>query len=181
MSTARNFFRIQYASNLHLELYDKIVCPLLVRPAARYLALCGDIGQPGYRSYETFLSYASHNWDAVFYVPGYHEFYEGSRRPWTTRPDIDAMQRRLDAIETAVGRYKNIHMLTTTRTAAVHVEGIAVVGSTLWTPRAGALHWGEKAILNNRLQYYRMLRTPVCMLTAVPPFHEAIREDSMHL
>jgi hypothetical protein len=168
----RTSVRIQYASDLHLELYDAATFPLLVRPNARYLALCGDIGQPGHRVYHNFLSYASHNWDAVLYVPGRHEFYRGARRMWSeSRPNLDAIQRRLDDLEDAVRPYKNIHLLTALRTAAVDMprEGIAFVGSTLLSPAAGSLHTAELTALDTHLNYYKMLRTPVCLLTASAP------------
>lgn len=173
----RTSVRIQYASDLHLELYDAATFPLLVRPNARYLALCGDIGQPGHRVYHNFLSYASHNWDAVFYVPGRHEFYTGARRMWPeARPDLDAIERRLDALEVAVRPYSNIHLLSALRTAAVDMprEGLAFVGSTLLSRAAGGLHAAELSTLETHLNYYGMLRTPVCLLTASAPGRECL-------
>lgn len=171
-SAAARRLRIQYASDLHLELYDAANFPLLVRPNARYLALCGDIGQPGHAVYHNFLSYVSHNWDAVFYVPGRHEFYTGARRMWPeSRPDMDAIQRRLDALETSVRPYNNIYLLSTLRTAAVDMprEGVAFVGSTLFSSATGALHAEELSALSAHLNYYGMLRMPVCLLTASAP------------
>jgi hypothetical protein len=61
-------FRIQYISNLCL--YDKVAFPLFVKPKANYLALAGNIGQPGSRIHTSFLDYCSNHWERIFYVPG---------------------------------------------------------------------------------------------------------------
>ena len=47
MGIPHNLFRIQYASDLHLELYVKPVSfESILKPVAPYLALAGDVGHP---------------------------------------------------------------------------------------------------------------------------------------
>jgi len=53
----RRFLRIQYASDLHLEHYEKTVFQIMLKPSAPVLVLAGDVGQPGRRSYRDFLYY----------------------------------------------------------------------------------------------------------------------------
>jgi len=61
-------FRLQYISNLHL--YDKAPFPLIVKPAAKYLALAGNIGRPKSAIHASFMDYCSRNWEHTFYIPG---------------------------------------------------------------------------------------------------------------
>lgn len=65
-----SIIRIQYASNLHLERFEKVVFPQVLKPCARYLALTGNIGKYGARPYHSFLQWVSERYDHIFYVPG---------------------------------------------------------------------------------------------------------------
>ena len=62
-------FSLQYASNLHVTRHDKPVFPLFVKPAARHLALVGDIGDPEHPHFSNFFTYASQHWYTVVYTP----------------------------------------------------------------------------------------------------------------
>jgi predicted phosphodiesterase len=130
----RRMFRIQYVSDLHLEFYEKAVFPQLVTPNARYLALAGDIGQPGSRVFHSFLNYVSEHWDRVFYVPGNHEYYAKNPAPkWKHHQPITFHDRHRNLRE-IVGAYKNIHFLDAASPSYFcEEENVAVVGSTLWT------------------------------------------------
>jgi predicted phosphodiesterase len=134
LKTLRRMFRIQYVSDLHLEFYEKAVFPQLVTPNARYLALAGDIGQPGSRVFHSFLSYVSGHWDRVFYVPGNHEYYAkkpASKWKYQLPTPFHERHRHLREI---VEAYKNIHFLDTASPSYFcEEENVAVVGSTLWS------------------------------------------------
>lgn len=183
-------FRLQYVSDLHLEAYDKIAFPLLVRPAARYLVLAGDIGQPTRRNYNAFLSYCSSNWEKVFYVPGNHEYSDTQfmkRLGATgTHEPVEQMHACQAAMEKIVGKYRNIHIHTEDAPSFyVANEGVAIVGQTLWTDIPKSLHaiasrkmdgrfsaaeicrmhHRQKNILAEQIQYWRFRKTPVCVIT----------------
>jgi predicted phosphodiesterase len=133
-TTTRRLFRIQYVSDIHLEFYDKVPFPLLVKPNARYLALAGDIGQPSHSNYNAFFQYVSSNWDKVFYVPGNHEYY--SKHPakkWKwVKPQT--MEERDADIRSVVCQYSNVHLLSPESPSIyLYKENVAIVGSTLWT------------------------------------------------
>jgi predicted phosphodiesterase len=134
LKALRRMFRIQYVSDLHLEFYEKAVFPQLVTPNARYLALAGDIGQPGSRVFHSFLSYVSGNWDRVFYVPGNHEYYSKQPAPkWKHHLPTPFHERHRDLCE-IVSAYKNIHFLDDKSPSYFcEEENVAVVGSTMWT------------------------------------------------
>lgn len=149
-SAARKLFRIQYVSDIHLEFYDKIPFPLLVKPNARYLALAGDIGQPSHTNYNAFFQYASSNWDKVFYVPGNHEYYNkkpSSKWKWSKPQTIE--ERDAD-IREVVAQYSNVHLLTP-GSPSVHLdkENVAIVGSTLWSNIPNELHGDIRRMMND--------------------------------
>ena len=67
----KRLFRIQYASDLHLEHYDKVPFQLMLKPAAPFLALTGAIGDPGRRAFHDLLLYCSRNWRQTFITTPY--------------------------------------------------------------------------------------------------------------
>lgn len=126
MSAAlKRLFRIQYVSDLHLEHRAKHAFPYLVTPAARYLALAGDIGQPSHSLFRPFLEYVSRNWEQAFYVAGNHEYYAGSRK---------SMFETQDQIKSECDRFPNIHFLHHDNPSHYLAPmNFAIVGTTLWT------------------------------------------------
>lgn len=67
-----NRFRLQYASNLFVDLH-KQKFDSLVRPVSPTLALLGNIGRPEDAKTYHFLNYCSRNWDKVLWTSGSHE------------------------------------------------------------------------------------------------------------
>jgi hypothetical protein len=134
LKALRRMFRIQYVSDLHLECYEKAVFPQMVTPSARYLALAGDIGQPGSPVFHSFLDYASRHWEQVFYVAGTHEFYSKLHaKKWAHHPPTPFHQRQRHLRE-IVGEYRNIHFLDPSSPSYFcEPENVAVVGTTLWS------------------------------------------------
>jgi predicted phosphodiesterase len=133
VQTVKHSCKIQYVSDLHLEFHDSLLFQRLLRPAANYLALAGDIGKPGHTLYDPFLKYASDNWDHVFYVAGNHEYYDTHRSKWGAAKPILFEHRHAEIVAT-VKQYPNIHFLRhESPSYYLAAENIAVVGSTLWT------------------------------------------------
>lgn len=148
--------RVQYASDLHLELYDKTAFQPLLRPVAPILALAGDVGRPDKRTYRDFLQYCSRNWRNVFVVAGNHELYNSRHAGnWKHMPDgsVDTAQRRLDACAAIAGEFPNVHFLNRRR---VDDDGVAFLGCTLWTDlsQGGAVEAGQ--MMND----YRLIAVP---------------------
>lgn len=131
---AKRLFRIQYVSDLHLEHYDKLAFPLLLKPAARYLALAGDIGHPRKDIFKSFIDYTARNWDKVFFVAGNHEYYaRRNASSWKySKPDtMFEVQKQLQEV---FAPYKNVTFLHhDSPSTFLHEENVAVVGTTLWT------------------------------------------------
>ena len=165
ISATRRFFRIQYVSDLHLECYDKAVFPLLVKPAARYLALAGNIGQPAYKNFASFINYAATNWDKVFYVAGNNEYHSTCYNRW-----VEAH------IQDIVGKHRNVHFLNSANPSHyITKENVAIVGNTLWPriqdePCASAYRMSatmseQKMELARQIQYWAYQKIPVCVIT----------------
>ena len=125
-------FRIQYISDIHLEMYDKQAFPLILKPNARYLALCGDIGYPREPIFKSFIDYCSRNWDKVFYLPGNHEYYNDKPHYHWKYTTPDTMESIENDIQTVLTPYRNVFYLN----KGVHEfpeEEVNVVGATMWT------------------------------------------------
>lgn len=137
MNAARRLLRIQYASDLHLELVDKTPFQAFLKPIAPVLALAGDIGRPDRRSYRDFLHYCSRNWDAVFVVAGNHELYNSRPKyQWkhVSPTSIETVEQRLTGCQLITDEFENVHFLDRTRRM---YSGIAFLGTTLWTNTRG--------------------------------------------
>lgn len=130
---ASRLFRIQYVSDLHLEFYDKLAFPLLLKPAAKYLALAGDICQPDHKLFDPFMRYVSGAYDHVFYVAGNHEYYQKDKSKWKYKIPQNMFEIQA-AIHRALKPFPNIHFLHHDEPSYYLVkENVAIVGSTLWT------------------------------------------------
>jgi predicted phosphodiesterase len=157
LKAIRRMFRIQYVSDLHLEFYEKAVFPQLVTPNARYLALAGDIGQPGSRVFQSFLSYVSGNWDRVFYVPGNHEYYAKQPAPKWKYNQPTPFHERHQNLRESVEPYKNIHLLDSLCPSYLcEEENVAIVGSTLWS------HVPDERLVDARLEMNDYNYIPFC-------------------
>lgn len=124
-------FRLQYASDLHLEFHDRhnhgnISCEMFVKPSAEYLALCGDIGWPERAGLATFLSWCSRNFKEVYWVPGNHEFYTKSlEKKSTVAEKIEMCERLCDG-------FKNVHFMYR-KVRQVPGWNLRIAGCTMWT------------------------------------------------
>ena len=194
-------FRIQYVSDLHLEFYDKLAFPLLVKPAARYLVLAGDIGQPSHPLFRSFMEYVSGNWDRVFYVAGNHEYYNMKKERRQTMSGVQ------DAIHNVIYPYKNVHFLHPSNPHVYMSEqNVAIIGTTLWTHisddmivRAqrgmndynyidaepskrlhphdvNRLHAAEKQLLEEQIMYWTFRKANICVITHHMPSYSLISQ-----
>jgi hypothetical protein len=133
-AAVKRLFRIQYVSDLHLEFYDKMAFPLLVKPAARYLALAGDIGHPGTDLFKSFIDYTARNWERVFLVAGNHEYYAKRRATHWTQSTPTHMFEVQQIIKSVCSAYSNVTFLHHDNPSFYLPEAnVAVIGTTLWS------------------------------------------------
>ena len=167
MLRTSKLFRIQYVSDLHLECYSYAVFPLLVKPTARYLALAGDIGQPGQKIYRSFFDYVARYWDEVFYVAGEQEY--GNK----------AIEETHDEIHDIVKPYGNVHFLHHGNPSHyLKKENVAMVGSTLRSPASkkstnslvhALQNEKEVSMMDSHINYWTARHADICMLTHAMP------------
>ena len=200
----KKFFRIQYVSDLHLEFYEKAAFPLLVKPAARNLALAGDICQPGHRLFKPFFDYVSSNWDNVFYVTGNHEYYNYHHSKWASHlPEtVDERHKQIQAI---LSNYRNVYYLHKDAPYFyLPKENVAIIGSTLWThipedkafkcvlgigdyqyvsntkgerlrpAEVNQMHFEEKLALQKAIQFWTYQKAQICVITHHMPSYSLI-------
>lgn len=126
--------KIQYASDLHLEFYERAKTwdPILVPVPDTILVLAGDIGYPNKALYKQFLEYCSKSWKQVYIVAGNHEFYNKDCGPGGKRWFVpETVAARLATIETICGTFPNVCFLNR-RTVDLDSETV-LLGCTLWS------------------------------------------------
>lgn len=124
--------RIQYCSDLHLEINKKKEYPTLLEPVAPILALVGDIGDPESAELETFLTWCCSAWKQVIYVPGNHEFW---RVKPGTRKTVNSAMAILKGFEA-----KLPNLMVCWRTKFVSEDGVVVLATPLWSrPAEGVI------------------------------------------
>lgn len=139
--------RIQYASDLHLELWSKKTFDETIEPKADYLVLCGDIAKLNSPNLRAFLEYVSERWKKIFWIPGNEEIWKTSNVP----------NYSIYKMEELVNSYKNINILY--KKSFLLEEGtetLLLVGLSLWhKPR-------NNAMLKYHNKYYiKAIPTPV--------------------
>jgi predicted phosphodiesterase len=126
----KNLFRLQFISDLHLEINIIKDYNSIIKPIAPYLALVGDIGHYKHESYKPFFDYVSSNFEKVFYVPGNHEFYSD---PYN-RNQIKTMEEIEYNMKLLTNLYKNVYYMNRTH-HRIEELNVGIVGAPLWTPK----------------------------------------------
>jgi len=135
--------RIQYCSDLHLEMNPVVEYNTLLTPVAPVLALLGDIGDPESPELQKFLEWCTRMWKQVLYVPGNHEFWRLKPGSKKTIPSALAILRSYEKL------YPNLMILW--RGKVYSEDGIIVLGTPLWSrPAEGVIpHEHERAWVDN--------------------------------
>jgi predicted phosphodiesterase len=110
--------KIQYASDLHLEMSDNMKWfkenPIV--PSADVLILAGDITKmdPNYYK-DSIFDYFSENWELVIMIPGNHEYYLNSNYDAINYDVINEKVRdNILLLNNIVYNYKDINFMCTT-------------------------------------------------------------------
>ena len=128
---AKNLFRLQYASDLHLESNRINDFSQLIKPIAPFLALVGDIGHITSPTYKPFFDYISNEFEQVYYVPGNHEYYNPTKKHKT---DENVTMYQLNhQMKNFCDSYKNVHYLYR-NSIKLNDFNVGIIGSPLWTP-----------------------------------------------
>jgi hypothetical protein len=115
--------RIQYASDLHLELWTKVTFDETLEPVAPYLVLCGDVAKLNAPNLRQFLEYCSERWKLIFWIPGNEEI-------WSYSNLEDYSLQKMREISSP---YRNIKILyKDTFLLEENDEKLLLVGLSLW-------------------------------------------------
>jgi len=129
--------RLQLMSDLHIE-FRESESTFDYEPIAPYLGLLGDIGVVCRPKYAQYIASAAQKYKTVFVIAGNHEFYGSS---------LDETKQAIAAI---CKEHQNVVFLDRT---SVLVDGIRILGCTLWT----ATPPGQAQTLRSHVTDYRQI------------------------
>jgi len=113
--------RLQFVSDLHLNLRPKETFETMLVPTAPILALLGDIAPVRDPNLRQFLEWCSQRWETVLYVPGNEELIH---RDYS----VDTAVKNLKVV---CSRFPNVHVMD--KDTFVSDDGIIVIGCTFWS------------------------------------------------
>ena len=181
--------RIQYASDLHLDLWQKKPFNEVLEPRAPTLVFLGDIAKQNDPNLRAFLEYCSERWKQIFWVPGDEEI-------WLTSNEAQSLYN----LKQLCIPYINIKVLyKETYLLQEDDEKILLVGIPLWyKPRDGTmLHYHNNifikptpSIVDPKILYeshtkqvefleyvIKNAQAPIVVLSYYPPFTWMYEED----
>jgi predicted phosphodiesterase len=141
--------RIQFVSDIHLELSPIKKLSEFLKPSAPYLALCGDICA-WYKKerLQTFLQYCSKHWKRVFYIAGNHEYYNLPRKHLKDVGGPRSMIQVEEWLRSECSKFPNVSFLQK-EFVGLPEENCVVVGCTLWTEVAGFATKEAQQLMND--------------------------------
>lgn len=133
--------KIQYASDLHLELYNQdtysnpeFFATLLVpQPNVDVLVLAGDIGYPHSTILKQFLLWCSQYWPHTLWVLGNHEYYNAPIPLFWHTCDIHPMEQVFAMAKFLERKIPRLHVLDNTPFSFPRFPDYVFLGTTLWT------------------------------------------------
>jgi predicted phosphodiesterase len=145
--------RIQFVSDIHLEMEPIKKLSEFLKPTAPYLALCGDICA-WYKKerLQTFLQYCSKHWKRVFYVAGNHEYYNLPRKHLKDVGGPRSMSDVETWLRAECAKFPNVSFLQK-ECFQLPEENCIIVGCTLWTEVSGFATKEAQQLMND----YRLI------------------------
>ena len=135
--------RIQFCSDLHLEMNKPVEYTELLTPVAPVLALLGDIGDPESDELRKFIEWCTRMWKQLLYIHGNHEC--GRLKPGSKKTISSAL--------TILRSFEKLfpNFLLMWRGKVYSEDGIIVLGTPLWSrPAEGVIpHEHERAWVDN--------------------------------
>jgi hypothetical protein len=117
-------FRLQYASNLFVDLHKRPF-EKMAKPTSSSLALLGNIGRPEDPKTYHFLNYCAKNWDKVFWIPGPHELTNKNDARMT-------FSEKVQNAQALCNQFKTVSLMDS-KEAVFHEEKVVLLGTPLWT------------------------------------------------
>nr|QBK91623.1 MAG: calcineurin-like phosphoesterase [Pithovirus LCPAC302] len=134
--------KLQFVSDIHLELRSYIPVIEPVEPGNTYLALCGDIGNPCFKNYKDFLSHHSKTFEHILIISGNHEYYSDSN----TMSDME------NKIRSICDLFKNVTYLNTDK---IIIGRTKFIGCTLWSDTSNICEKAKGAMNDYKYIYVK--------------------------
>jgi hypothetical protein len=183
--------RLQFASDLHLNSWlatsekTDISFETILKPVAKTLILCGDIGSPDSTMLQIFFKWCSKRWDKIFWIPGHHEMMDVWHHRTRTYDEC------INHMRVCIADYTNIHVLH--REMLVTEDGYLLLACPLWGHLSSMSesmfkdplykeitheHQKDLAWLREQLKKVEM---PVIVATHYPPSMRLMNRELLHI
>lgn len=144
---------LQIASDIHLEFCKSPTktWETIIKPSAKYLALIGDVGELRNQKHLLlpFLKKVCRCFEKVFYIMGNHEYYSYNNQIRHTKEKLIQNLKKITAIE--------IPNLVILDNEMVEVDGIKIIGCTLWS----SIPLIDRAAANSSMNDYCNISTNI--------------------
>lgn len=171
--------RIQFCSDLHLNSYpfskkdEYEEFEEIVKPVAKALVLCGDIGIVGSKLLNSFFRWAHTKWEILFWIPGFHECMD------SLGSEI-AFQKRIQEMRKSVTAYPNVYVMY--RERFITDDGFLFLACSLWTRLVDPILDMQQPVLNiehvKDLTWLReqiqVASQPIIIATYIAPTYQLI-------
>ena len=165
---------IQIASDLHLEFYNDDAWPRdLIVPCAPVSALLGDIGTPVRKSYRDFLLQQAAQFELVILLAGNHEYYQAKSSP--VRQTVSGVRNEILYLTADI---PNIIFLDD---EAMMVNGVRIIGATLWAYIAEEQHDAALAKMNDYGKILSDYDGPITPRDTNAWFDDSVRFITSHI
>jgi len=134
--------RVQYASSLYVDTFEKVVGAHFVKPAASVLVLAGQIGKTSSFQTQAFLNHCSRLWNHVVYVPSVYDGGVGGT---------------VASVASATSVAANVHILDNQVT---ELGDVAFVGSQYRTER-------DVSFVDNVFDHYKYSNKRLVAITSL--------------
>ena len=118
--------RIQYASDIHLELWKKTTYDEIILPTADILILVGDLAPLNHPNLQLFLEYISEKWIQIFWIPGNLEIW------YKYNKDIQSALYKMNLLTSPYRNIKVLYKNTYLLKSLENNETLLLVGLSLW-------------------------------------------------
>lgn len=138
-------FSLQIVSDLHVEMMaNTATIHQELVPRCDAIALCGDIGKPGSKSYNELIAHCSEKFRHVFVVLGNHEYYKDKMS------DVESRFAKLHS------QFPNVYPLNRTELRVdIGDRRLRILGCTLWSHIPDNAMVAVTTLLNDYKLIYR--------------------------
>jgi len=154
-SFIRPICRVQHASSLYVDSFEKCSAAHFIKPVAPILVLNGNIGAPQNYQTEAFIGHCAKYWDTVFYVPG----------PWELKNNAVHNMKGMNAL---ASKYNNVHIMAN-NTIHLSEYNTTFIGNILRTETKSEFNKDAEQI-NNALDTHASTNSKLVVLSHGLPY-----------